>query len=74
MYEVLGLVDIKVKDLESFGPRRPMRFSTLYLGLYLHFARVLNISPQGMSDQYSPCIMVGANMYWYMVHMSAFCH
>ena len=71
---MLNLVDIEVKELESFGPRRPARFFTSYLGLYLHFSRVPNISPQGMSDRHSPRIMVGADVYWCTAHVSTFYH
>ena len=63
MSEVLGLVDIEVKDLGCFGPQRPTRFSTTYLDLYLHFLRVLSINPQGTLDWYLPCIMVEADIY-----------
>ena len=70
--EVLGLADTKVKELESFGPQGPMRVFVTYLGLHLHFLRVLNISPQGTSNRYSPHIMVGADVYWCTAHMSTF--
>ena len=71
---MLGLVDIEVKELERFGPRRLARFSTSYMGLHLHFPRILNINPQVTSNRYSPRIMVGADMYWCTVHMSTFYH
>ena len=72
MSKVLGLVDIKVKELESFDPWGPTRSFTSYLGLYLYFLRVLNISPQRTSDRYSPRIMVGVDVYWCMAYVSAF--
>ena len=62
---------IDIKDTQGDRPQKPSRFSTSYLGLYLHFLRVLNINPQGTSDRYPLRMSVEVHMYPYTIHVSA---
>ena len=65
MLEVL----IGIKGTRGDRPRKPSRFSTSYLSLYLHFLRVLNQS-SGDIDWYLLRMSTEVHMYQHTVHMS----